>query len=170
MRSDSGDWSSQRLVGQCCTIRYQSGWQGACLVAITYVYFLIFAQFAFLKRLANLGVADAHLKVVMAAMAVGGHLSSLLAPRFNLWPSPSLRLRVGLLACGLGGIPVASPAALRSRASAFLIGAGLGLLTVTLVTHLRQCRRRKQSAPCRRRGNWRGLSDLQPSRLLHHLC
>jgi len=32
----------------------KSGWQGASLVAITYVYFLIFAQFAFLKRLASL--------------------------------------------------------------------------------------------------------------------
>ena len=29
-----------------------SGWRGASLVAITYVYFLIFAQFAFLNRLA----------------------------------------------------------------------------------------------------------------------
>ena len=53
----------------------QSGWQGAGLVAITYVYFLIFAQFAFLKRLASLGVADAHLKAVMAAMAIGGFSS-----------------------------------------------------------------------------------------------
>ena len=35
----------------------RSGWQGASLVAITYVYFLIFAQFAFLKRLATLGIS-----------------------------------------------------------------------------------------------------------------
>ena len=55
------------------------GWQGASLVAITYVYFLIFAQFAFLARLASLGVAGAHLKAVMGAMAFGGVLFSLLA-------------------------------------------------------------------------------------------
>ena len=116
-----------------------SGWQGACLVAITYVYFLIFAQFAFLKRLAALGVADAHLKVVMAAMATGGILLSLLTPRLSLWPSASLRLRVGLAASGaaafLALLPLGFVAAL---AVSFLVGAGLGLLTVTLVTHLRR--------------------------------
>src|ERR1035441_3304170 len=119
--------------------RRPSGWQGASLVAITYVYFLIFAQFAFLKRLARLGVAGTHLTAVMAAMAAGGILLSLLAPRLSLWPSPNLRLRVGLCASGVAAflslLPL-GPAA--SMAVAFLIGAGLGLLTVTLVTHLRQ--------------------------------
>jgi cytochrome c oxidase cbb3-type subunit 2 len=115
------------------------GWQGACLVAITYVYFLIFAQFAFLTRLADLGVAYVHLKAVMAAMAAGGILLSLLAPRLNCWPSPTLRLRAGLCASGLA----AFLALLRlnfaaAAAVSFLIGAGLGLLTVTLATHLRQ--------------------------------
>jgi cbb3-type cytochrome c oxidase subunit II len=116
-----------------------SGWQGASLVAITYVYFLIFAQFAFLKRLAILGVVDTHLKSVMAAMAVGGILMSLVAPRLSLWPSANVRLRVGLFACSLTAflalLPLRFPAA---AALALLIGAGLGLLTVTLVTHLRQ--------------------------------
>jgi cbb3-type cytochrome c oxidase subunit II len=115
------------------------GWQGASLVAITYVYFLIFAQFAFLKRLASLGVADAHLKTVMAAMAVGGILLSLLAPRLSFWPSANLRLRTGLSVSGLAAflalLPLGFAAAI---AESFLIGAGLGLLTVTLVTHLRQ--------------------------------
>ena len=55
-----------------------SGWRGVCLIAITYVYFLIFAQFAFLKRLALLWIADDHLKAAMAAMAFGGILFSLL--------------------------------------------------------------------------------------------
>src|ERR1035437_5141490 len=64
----------------------QSGWQGASLVAITYVYFLIFAQFAFLQRVAILGVAGRHLTAVMAAMAAGGILLSLLTPRLILWP------------------------------------------------------------------------------------
>jgi cytochrome c oxidase cbb3-type subunit 2 len=116
-----------------------SGWQGASLVAITYVYFLIFAQFAFLKRLSSLGVADTHLKSVMAAMALGGILMSLLAPRLSLWPSANVRLRIGLFACSIAAflalLPLGFPAA---AALAFLIGAGLGLLTVTLVTHLRQ--------------------------------
>lgn len=115
------------------------GWQGASLVAITYVYFLIFAQFAFLKRLANLGIADTHLKAVMAAMAVGGILLSLLAPRISAWPQPNLRLSTGLATSGIAAflsmLPLSFAAAV---ALSFLIGAGLGLLTVTLVTHLRQ--------------------------------
>ncbi len=116
-----------------------SGWQSASLVAITYVYFLIFAQFAFLKRLANLGVAGAHLTAVMAAMAAGGILLSLIVPRLSLWPSPKLRLRVGLCASGaaafLSLLPLGPAAGI---AVSFLTGAALGLLTVTLVTHLRQ--------------------------------
>jgi cytochrome c oxidase cbb3-type subunit 2 len=117
----------------------QSGWQGASLVAITYVYFLIFAQFAFLQRLAILGVAGTHLTAVMAAMAAGGILLSLLTPRLILWPSPNLRLRVGLCASGVAAFLSLLPLGpVASMAVAFLIGAGLGLLTVTLVTHLRQ--------------------------------
>ena len=133
-----------------------SGWQGASLVAITYVYFLIFAQFAFLKRLASLGVADAHLKAVMAAMAGGGILFSLLAPRISLWPSANLRLRIALCASGaaafLSLLPLGFAAAV---AVSFLIGAGLGLLTVTLATHLRQLDRQSQPAPRRRPGDGR---------------
>ena len=119
--------------------RHTSGWQGACLVAITYVYFLIFAQFAFLRRLASLGVAGAHLTAVMAAMAIGGILLSLLAPRLSLWPSPNLRLRTGLCASGAAAFLSLLPLGLAAgMLVSFLIGAGLGLLTVTLVTHLRQ--------------------------------
>jgi cytochrome c oxidase cbb3-type subunit 2 len=115
-----------------------SGWQGASLVAITYIYFLIFAQFAFLKRLASVGVADAHLKAVMAAMAAGGILLSLLAPRLSLWPSPRLRLRIGLAASALTAFLSLLPLGFSEAiADSFFIGAGLGLLTVTLVTHLR---------------------------------
>jgi cbb3-type cytochrome oxidase cytochrome c subunit len=115
-----------------------SGWQGASLVAITYVYFLIFAQFAFLKRLASLGVAGSHLSAVMAAMATGGILFSLLTPRLSLWPSPSLRLRVGLCLSAAAAFSSLLPlGAAACIVLSFLIGAGLGMLTVTLVTHLR---------------------------------
>ncbi len=116
-----------------------SGWQGASLVAITYVYFLIFAQFAFLSRLASLGIADSHLKAVMAAMALGGVLFSLLVPRLNRWTSPNLRLRVGFAASSTAAIlSLLQLGLVASVAISFLIGAGLGLLTVTLATHLRQ--------------------------------
>ncbi len=108
-------------------------------MAITYVYFLIFAQFAFLKRLASLGDAGAHLKVVMAAMAAGGILFSLFTPRVERWPGASVRLRAGLCTAAVAAFLTLLPLNFTAAAAtAFLIGAGLGLLTVTLVTHLRQ--------------------------------
>src|ERR1035437_831272 len=116
-----------------------SGWQGVSLVALTYVYFLIFAQFAFLHRLASLGISDSNLKTVMAAMAAGGILFSLLTPRLNLYPSPNLRIRIALIACGTVAFLTLLPLSLIGAiAISFLTGASLGLLTVTLVTHLRQ--------------------------------
>jgi cbb3-type cytochrome c oxidase subunit II len=114
-----------------------SGWRGVCLVAITYIYFLIFAQFAFLKRLATLGIADTHLKVVMAAMATGGILFSLLASKPLLRFSPQLRLRAGLIACATAALlSLLSFGLVASVGVSFLIGCGVGLLTVTLVSHL----------------------------------
>jgi len=115
-----------------------SGWRSVFLVSITYVYFLIFAQFAFLKRLADFGIADAHLKAVMGAMAAGGIFTSLLAPRITLCASPALRLRIALGACAAAAFFTAGRFRLVSGIPiSLLIGAGLGLLTVTLVTHLR---------------------------------
>ena len=115
-----------------------AGWRGVSLVAITYVYFLIFAQFAFLKRLAELNITDTHLKAVMAAMALGGILFSLLTPRTTRIPSPSRRLQTGLALCTTAALLTLLHLSLAaSIATAFLIGTGLGILTVTLVTHLR---------------------------------
>jgi cbb3-type cytochrome c oxidase subunit II len=116
-----------------------TGWQGASLVAITYVYFLIFAQFAFLRRMAELGIAGAHLRGVMAAMAIGGVLVSLTAPRERRWASPSLRLRCGFAVAGTAAVLTLFQFGLiAALAISLLIGASLGLITVTLVTHLRR--------------------------------
>lgn len=114
-----------------------SGWRGVCLVAITYVYFLIFAQFAFLRRLTELGIADTHLKIVMAAMAAGGILFSLLSARPAFALGPRLRLRIALCVCGATALLALLALNLAgSIAVSFLIGAGLGTLTVTLVSNL----------------------------------
>ena len=115
-----------------------SRWWGVLLIALTYVYFLIFAQFAFLKRLQELSIVDAYLKVVMGAMALGGIGLSLLAPRISLHPSPQLRIRQSLAVCALAAVlTLLRLDLLGSILVSFLIGCGLGLLTVTLVTHLR---------------------------------
>ncbi len=115
-----------------------SGWRGISLVATTCVYFLIFAQFAFLNRLGQLGIADANLQIVMAAMAFGGIGFSLLPSLKPFQALPRLRLQISFLLCAaaaaLTRLPLDLPAAI---ALALLIGAGLGLLTVTLVANLR---------------------------------
>jgi cytochrome c oxidase cbb3-type subunit 2 len=116
-----------------------SGARGASLIAITYAYFLIFAQFAFLKRLASPGISGGRLDAVLAAMVLGGMALSLLVPRIGFCPAPDLRLRAGLSAAGAAAFLSLLPMNLgTSIAVSFLIGAGLGLLTVTLTTHLRQ--------------------------------
>lgn len=114
-----------------------SGWRGVGLVTITYVYFLIFAQFAFLKRLAQLGIADAYLKLVMTAMATGGILLSLQAARLLFDLSPRFRLQAAFCVCGVAALLTLLPLSVgTSIAVSFVIGVGLGLLTVTLVSHL----------------------------------
>jgi cbb3-type cytochrome c oxidase subunit II len=118
--------------------RGTSGWRGVALVAVTYVYFLIFAQFAFLSRLAELNLAASNLQIVMAVMAAGGILLSLLVPRVAFIPSPARRLRIAFAASAAAALLSILPLGISGAvAVAFLIGAALGLLTVTLVTHLR---------------------------------
>ncbi len=113
------------------------GRRAVALIAATYVYFLIFAQFGFLKRLAELGLADAHLKQLMGAMAAGGIAASLLAARTVGRVSPVTALRAALVGCGLAAAATALPLTLAGAAGiACLIGVSLGLLTVTLVANL----------------------------------
>jgi cytochrome c oxidase cbb3-type subunit 2 len=113
------------------------GWRGVALAAGTYVYFLIFAQFGFLKRLAELGISTHHLKLVMAAMAAGGILASLVTPRLRWIRNPKPRLQLALFGCAVAAaltlLPLDAPA---SIVVSFLIGISLGSLTVTLVSHL----------------------------------
>ncbi len=115
----------------------RSGWQGIVLITGTYTYFLIFAQFGFLKRLDALGLSDAHLKAVMAAMAIGGILASLAAAWVRVEGNSVSRLQAGLLGCALAAALTVLPMGLAGAlALAALIGISLGVLTVTLVTHL----------------------------------
>ena len=115
-----------------------SGVQGVVLVAITYVYFLIFAQFAFLHRLDALGITGDHLKSIMAAMALGGILLSLIAPRLSMMPNPQRRLQIAFGIAGVAALLTVSQLnTISALLASLLIGSGLGLLTVTLVTYLR---------------------------------
>jgi cytochrome c oxidase cbb3-type subunit 2 len=116
-----------------------AGWQGIGLIAITYIYFLIFAQFGFLKRLAELGIAADQLKPIMGALALGGGGTSLLAVRLENFREPVRRLQLALAGCAAGAVITLLPLNLAGAlGTSFLIGASLGVLTVTLVTHLKQ--------------------------------
>jgi mono/diheme cytochrome c family protein len=119
--------------------RSWEGWRGVSLVAITYVYFLIFAQFGFLKYLAAIGLEGNYLKAAMGVMAAGGILASLLAPQFVAVRPSQRRLQTALAGCALAaGLTLLRLNLFASLTVAFLIGSSLGLLTVTLVTHLRR--------------------------------
>lgn len=114
-----------------------AGWQGTLFIAATYVHFLIFAQFGFLKRLAELGITEAQLPTVMGAMALGGIGMSLLAPRTRLWNCSDCRLQTGFIGCALTAVWALFPLNLFTAVVVSLgIGLSLGLLTVTLVSNL----------------------------------
>src|SRR5258708_5916529 len=115
-----------------------AGWRGVSLVAITYIYFLIFAQFGFLERLGDLGINGPRFKMAVGLMAVGGIAASLFASRLEGFWLPARRLQAGLLGCAVGALSsllrMNYPAGL---AISLLVGLALGLLTVTLVGYLK---------------------------------
>ncbi len=122
-------------------------------IATSYVFFLIFAQFAFVKILQNSGFEAATTRLAMAFMGVGGVVSSLVSGRrFSANPHGLRRgLIVGFGSCALtaaGALFLSSPAALCTLSA--LVGVSLGILTVHLAGGMRQL------LPTRRRGFWVG--------------
>ena len=112
------------------TVRRQTYVAAVVMIAATYGYFLIFAQFAFLELL-RAAVGTDGLRAAMGAMGAGGVAGSLLAA----W-----RFRAETYAAALrGGVVVCAVAAMigASAWSAAVIGLALGWLTVTLVAGLR---------------------------------
>lgn len=109
----------------------------ALVVAATYVYFLIFAEFAFIELAMAEGLAGVPLRGVMGMLAAGGITGSVLAA----WRFRALRLgaalQIGFAICGLGAIAAALASANGFRLIALVIGLGLGWLTVTLAAGLR---------------------------------
>lgn len=100
------------------------------MIAATYGYFLIFAQFGFLELLRT-AVGAEGLRTAMGAMAVGGVSGSLLAAwRFRA-ATYAWSLRGGAVVCGAAAMMGASVW------SAAVIGLALGWLTVTLAAGLR---------------------------------
>ncbi|MBI2511861.1 MAG: hypothetical protein HYV96_07780 [Opitutae bacterium] len=122
-------------------IPQNSAWFGAVLaVAATYVFFLIFAQFGFLKVVQTvLGEQGRLLKPIMAAMGLAGLGGSAWAA-FRFVENHAQRRMVGLFAtCGAAaGLSLVANSAALLFVVAVLTGFGTGGLTVTLAGILRR--------------------------------
>lgn len=112
--------------------------RGVLAVASTYVFFLLFAQYGFVRLLdARLGGDAASVKAAMAAMGLSGLITSLATPALLVRCNVSFLLRGSFFACALAAL-----ASLPARGlSAFLlvavaVGCSLAVLTVTLATQL----------------------------------
>ncbi|MBV9127696.1 MAG: cbb3-type cytochrome c oxidase subunit II [Verrucomicrobia bacterium] len=125
---------------------------GIWIVAAVYIYFLIFAQFAFLRLAQAAGLTGPQLRLVMGCMGGAGIGGSIVAARVFA----ETRAKRLLLA-GFTGSAVAALSALGAWSSgafscvAILIGGFLGLLTVSLVGNL------PRILPARQRGALIGL-------------
>jgi hypothetical protein len=109
------------------------------VVAMSYVYFLIFAQFGFLRELdETLRSGHGLTRPVMGTMALAGIAGSLAAARFFGGARSRMGLKLGFaisgLAAGQAGVAVRPGAFF---AAAALIGLGVGLVTVALASRLR---------------------------------
>ena len=115
---------------------------GICAVAATYIYFLIFAQFAFLELAKGAAIETQQLNYIMAPMGLSGLAASLLCA----WKLPRGKeiasLIYGFLFCAAfavssAGIEPGSQALFYFALNAAGIGASLAIVTVALATSLR---------------------------------
>ncbi len=108
-------------------------------IAATYIYFLIFAQFGFLKALAGLGPENALLRPLMAVMGAAGIAGSVGMARWFNETRCRGQMMVGF---GIAGAAAGLTWLARSPALFFvcaaLTGAGTGMVTVGLAGMLRR--------------------------------
>ncbi len=112
---------------------------GILAVAATYVYFLLFAQFAFLSLLHERLAATPEVERAMAAMGITGFLVSLATAWLLVGQRPRRLLTVGFAGCAataMGSLLATGIWALATAAAA--IGAATAVLTVALATGLRE--------------------------------
>ncbi len=115
-----------------------SPWRGVVAVATTFVFFLLFAQFAFLDWLQRQLHEPANVERAMAAMGVTG-LATSLATSWWLRRVPAQRvLTVGFLICAATALSSTVTTTLMPLlVVSAAIGAGTALITVALATDLR---------------------------------
>jgi len=108
-------------------------------IAATYVYFLIFAQFGFLKALAGLGSGNALLRPVLAVMAVAGIGGGVFMARWFRENRGRGQVMTGfVVAAAAAGLTWMARSPGEFFLAAALTGAGTGMVTVGLVGLLRR--------------------------------
>lgn len=117
-------------------------------IAAVYVYFLIFAEFAFIENLRGV-VQDAGLKPLMAALGVAGIAGSLAAAKWFSSARGQRQLTAGFAGCALAaGLSLAAQNQTTAIASAVAVGSSLAWTTVILVLCLRPTARIKHLGLC----------------------
>ncbi len=116
-------------------------WPAVAIVAATYVYFLIFAEFAFLALAQQVADADGVLNI-MGGLGAGGVAGSALAAATFSREQWRVRLRGWFAACAVfAGLAAMLSGAVDGwrvwAALGFIVGVSLGGLTVTLASGLR---------------------------------
>ncbi len=126
------------LASRRAVVSTARGLPGILAVAATYVYFLLFAQFAFLSLLHQRLAAKHQVELAMAAMGIAGLLASFATARLLELYRPRRLLAVGFTGCATtamaslaaGGLPALAVAAAS-------VGVFTAVTTVALATGLR---------------------------------
>ena len=106
-------------------------------VAAAYVFFLLFAEFAFLELVRQSGGSEGNLRVIMSVLGAAGIAGSLAPCVENRFSKHPLSLAFGFTLCAIAAaLSLVSNSATIAVAAA-LTGFGAGWTTVVLATHLK---------------------------------
>lgn len=117
--------------------RRRSWWAAVGVVAATYFYFLLFAEFALLTLAERAGHGGAALRGLLGVLGVGGVAGSVCAAWIHRPERARARLSAALAACGAAGLLALGAERFAELAVVCaLVGVSLGALTVTLAATL----------------------------------
>lgn len=116
------------------TITLKTQATSALIVASVFFYFLIFAQFGFLHRIAESNPPTQLTELALFGMGIGGITGCILAARCFSYRHAKSWLMSGFIACGLAAASVAAiPNIWIDVIAALFVGLFLGILTVVIV-------------------------------------
>lgn len=122
------------------------------LVATIYIFFLLFAQFGFLRGIRSSGHDADTILVVLGAMALGGIAASFLTPvvasRLGCANTIALGMSLGFFAATTAGFSFshAASSAFVLAVTSLATGSGIGLATVALAADFRRLTRGRNIA------------------------